>query len=125
MGPSLTGKIILTYIDGMANAGAPTIDDAFGVVSHPLRRALLERLAGGESRVTDLAARLPVSRPAVSQHLRLMLDVGIVSERRDGRDRYYSLRRDGLEAIDLWLIRLDNFWAQGLERLGQHLEAQS
>jgi DNA-binding transcriptional ArsR family regulator len=54
-----------------------------------------------------------------------MLDVGIVSERRDGRDRYYSLRRDGLEAIDLWLIRLDNFWAQGLERLGQHLEAQS
>jgi DNA-binding transcriptional ArsR family regulator len=108
----------------MANAGAPTIDDAFGVISHPLRRALLERLAGGESRVSDLAARLPVSRPAVSQHLRLMLDVGIVSERRDGRHRYYSLCRDGLKDIDLWLIRLDNFWAKGLTRLGEHLEAQ-
>jgi DNA-binding transcriptional ArsR family regulator len=109
----------------MASAGAPTIDDAFGVISHPLRRTLLERLAGGESRVTELAARLPVSRPAVSQHLRLMLDVGIVAERRDGRDRYYSLRRDGLEEIDLWLIRLDNFWTSGLRRLGEHLEAQS
>ena len=109
----------------MAGAGAPTVDDAFGVISHPVRRALLERLAGGESRVTELAARLPVSRPAVSQHLRLMLDVGIVAERRDGRARYYSLRRDGLDEVDRWLLRLDQFWAAGLRRLGDHLEAQS
>jgi len=108
----------------MASSGAPNVEDAFGVISHPLRRTLLERLAGGESRVTELAARLPVSRPAVSQHLRLMLDVGIVAERRDGRDRYYSLRRDRLEEVDRWLARLDDFWASGLRRLGEHLDAR-
>jgi DNA-binding transcriptional ArsR family regulator len=109
----------------VAGAGAPNVDDVFGVISHPLRRTLLERLALGESRVTELAARLPVSRPAVSQHLRLMLDVGIVAERRDGRDRYYSLQRDRLEEVDQWLTRLDDFWASGLRRLGEHLDAQS
>jgi DNA-binding transcriptional ArsR family regulator len=109
----------------MARAGAPTIDDAFSVISHPLRRELLERLAGGESRVTELAARLPVSRPAVSQHLRLMLDVGVVTERKDGRDRYYSLRRDRLGDVDRWLARLDDFWTSGLRRLGEHLDAQA
>jgi DNA-binding transcriptional ArsR family regulator len=50
----------------MTRSGPPTIDDAFGVIAHPLRRQLIERLAGGESRVTELAERLPVSRPAVS-----------------------------------------------------------
>ena len=109
----------------MAPAGAPTVNDAFGVISHPLRRELLERLASVESRVTELAARLPVSRPAVSQHLRLMLQVGVVIERREGRERYYSLRRDRLGDVDRWLARLDDFWGSGLRRLGEHLEAQS
>lgn len=108
----------------MIRAGAPTVDDAFGVISHALRRELIERLAGGESRVTELAARLPVSRPAVSQHLRVMLDAGIVTERRAGRDRYYSLRRERLADVDRWLVRLDEFWASGLRRLGEHLDAQ-
>jgi DNA-binding transcriptional ArsR family regulator len=100
----------------MASAGAPSVDDAFGVIAHPLRRTLLERLAEGESRVTELAQRLPVSRPAVSQHLRLMLDVGIVAERRDGRDRYYSLRRDSLGQVDRWLAQLDDLESDGRER---------
>jgi DNA-binding transcriptional ArsR family regulator len=108
----------------MPRAGAPSVDDVFGVISHPLRRELLERLAAGESRVTELAMRLPVSRPAVSQHLRLMLDVGVVVERRDGRDRLYSLCRDRVGDVDRWLARLDDFWADGLRRLGEHLDAQ-
>ena len=108
----------------MARPGAPVIDDAFNVIAHPVRRVLLERLAGGERRVTDLAADLPVSRPAVSQHLRVMLDVGVVSERRVGRERYYTLRRDQLGDVDRWLRRLDDFWASGLQRLGEHLEAR-
>lgn len=101
------------------------VDDAFRVVSHRLRRELLERLAAGDARVTELAAGLPVSRPAVSQHLRLMLDVGVVVERRVGRERYYSLHRDRLGDIDRWLARLDGFWAGGLRRLGDHLDASA
>ncbi len=86
---------------------------------------LLERLAAGESRVTELAAGVAVSRPAVSQHLRLMLDVGVVSERRDGRDRYYSLRRDSLDEIDLWLARLDAPREAGRRRVGGEVDAHS
>jgi DNA-binding transcriptional ArsR family regulator len=107
----------------VSGAGAPTVDDAFGVIAHPIRRALLERLAHGEQRVTDLADRVPVSRPAVSQHLRLMLDVGVVTERREGRARYYALRRDRLHDIDRWLAQLDEFWSESLRRLGAHLDA--
>ena len=53
-----------------------------------------------------------------------MLEVGIVEERRHGRERYYSLCRDQLADVDRWLRRLDGFWAVGLDRLGRHLVAQ-
>jgi DNA-binding transcriptional ArsR family regulator len=53
-----------------------------------------------------------------------MLAVGVVSERRDGRERYYSLRRDRLNEVDRWLERLDGFWAKSLQRLGEHLDAE-
>ena len=99
------------------------LDDVFGVIVHPVRRQLLERLAAGERRVTDLAGPLPVSRSAVSQHLRMMLKVGVVAERRDGRERYYRLRREGLDDVESWLERIDEFWAGRLDRLGSHLDA--
>ena len=54
-----------------------------------------------------------------------MLSAGVVDERRDGRERYYSLRRDGLIDVDQWLAELDGFWARSLERLGEHLDAGS
>jgi DNA-binding transcriptional ArsR family regulator len=105
--------------------GAPAVDDAFGVLAHPIRRELLLRLGKGETCAGDLAAELPVSRSAVSQHLRLMLDVGVVSERRAGRERLYTLRRDGLDEIEVWLRQLDEFWTRSLDRLADHLEAHS
>jgi DNA-binding transcriptional ArsR family regulator len=104
-------------------AGAPPVDDVFGVIAHPVRRELLERLARGERRVTDLAGPLPVSRSAVSQHLRLMLALGVVAERRDGRERYYRLERKELKKVETWLARIDRFWAGRLRRLGAHLDA--
>jgi DNA-binding transcriptional ArsR family regulator len=107
----------------MPAAGAPPVEDVFGVVAHPIRRQLLEELAAGDRRVSDLAEPLPVSRSAVSQHLRLMLGVGVISERRQGRERYYALRRDQLGDLDRWLARLDEFWGDRLDRLGAHLDA--
>jgi DNA-binding transcriptional ArsR family regulator len=107
----------------VATAGAPVLDDVFGVIVHPVRRRLLERLARGECRVSDLAGPEPVSRSAVSQHLRLMLRVGVVAERRDGRARYYRLERAPLGEVESWLERIDRFWADGLDRLGAHLDA--
>jgi DNA-binding transcriptional ArsR family regulator len=107
----------------VAPAGAPAVDDVFGVIVHPVRRQLLERLAAGEGRVTDLAGPLPISRSAVSQHLRLMLRLGVVAERRDGRERYYRLERERLNEVEDWLERIDRFWEDRLRRLGAHLEA--
>ena len=109
----------------MPRAGAPTVDDAFGVIAHPLRRELLQRLAVDEARVSEPGSLVPVSRPAVSQHLRLMLGAGVVVERRQGRARYYSLRRERLGDVDRWLARLDEFCADGLRRLGEHLDARA
>ena len=105
----------------MAIAGAPVVDDVFGVLAHPVRRELLQTLARSEGRASDLARRFSVSRSAVSQHLRLMLAVGVVTERRDGRERYYALRREGLRDVDDWLGALDDFWSSSLERLGEQL----
>lgn len=109
----------------MGHAGAPVVDDAFGVLAHPVRRELLRRLASAEGRAGDLAQQLPVSRSAVSQHLRLMLEVGVVAERLSGRERYYSLRREGLGEVSDWLAELDDFWARSLQRLGAHLDTGS
>jgi len=99
------------------------VDDVFGVLAHPVRRQLLERLAAGERRVTDLAGPVTVSRSAVSQHLRLMRSVGVVTERRAGRERYYRLERDRLGEVERWLMRIDRFWERELRRLGEHLDA--
>jgi predicted transcriptional regulator len=80
--------------------------DAFAVVANPTRRALLEMLACGEQRASDLAAPFPVSRPAIAQHLRVMALAGVVTQRRYGRERYYTARLDPLGDIDQWLLGL-------------------
>lgn len=73
--------------------------------------------------MSDLAGPLPVSRSAVSQHLRVMREVGIVRERRAGRERWYRLERRRLREVETWLARIDRFWERSLRRLGEHLDA--
>lgn len=106
----------------MAPAGAPPITDAFGVLAHPLRREILVELAAGDKAVRDLAERLPVSRPAVSQHLRLMLDLGVVSQESIGRESIYRLNPNGLDEVRQWLTSFDAMWATAMKRLARHLE---
>jgi DNA-binding transcriptional ArsR family regulator len=65
-----------------------------------------------------------VSRPAVSQHLAVLLGVGLVEEQRAGRERRYRLRPERLGEVRDWLAALDRFWAEGLARLGAHLEGR-
>ena len=106
----------------MAASGAPAITDAFGAVAHPVRRQIVTALASGEMAVRDLADRLPVTRPAVSQHLRVMLDVGLVTQQRVGREHRYRLHPQRLDEIRFWLETLDASWARAMHRLGEHLE---
>ena len=82
--------------------------DALG---DPTRRAIFERLAQGPRAVGELASELPVSRPAVSQHLKVLKDAGLVSDARDGTRRLYRLDPDGVGAVRAYF---DAFWNQAL-----------
>jgi DNA-binding transcriptional ArsR family regulator len=77
----------------------------------PTRRAIFERLAERPSAVGDLARELPVSRPAVSQHLKVLKDAGLVLDRPDGARRIYQLDPDGIGALRAYL---DQFWSKAL-----------
>ena len=107
---------------GMSPAGAPPINDAFQAIAHPVRRSLVTALAGGDKPVSQLAALVPVSRPAVSQHLAVLRGVGLVSEQRHGRERRYHLHPERLDEVRKWMHTLDRFWSSRLDRLGRHLE---
>ncbi|WP_187968544.1 ArsR/SmtB family transcription factor [Aquibium microcysteis] len=83
--------------------------DAFMAISDANRRHLLEELRRGPKTVNQLAAGLPVSRPAVSQHLKVLLDAGLVIASRDGTRRIYALSPDGFTRLNIWI---DQFWTE-------------
>jgi len=95
----------------------------YGALAHPIRREIVVVLASGDKGVHEIAAPLPVSRPAVSQHLAVLRSVGLVTVGRAGRERRYRLCREPLEDIRRWLGQLDGFWAERLTGLGGHLDA--
>ena len=84
---------------------------ALAALADPTRRAIFERLADRPCAVGELARGVPVSRPAVSQHLQILKSAGLVSDRRDGTKRVYAIDPAGLGAIRAWL---DQFWGQAL-----------
>ena len=92
---------------------------ALAVLADPTRRQVFERLRAGPRPVNALASGLPVSRPAVSQHLKVLREAGLVEERSEGVRRIYSLRREGLMELREWL---DSFWGDALEAF--RLEAE-
>ncbi|MBN9253846.1 MULTISPECIES: metalloregulator ArsR/SmtB family transcription factor [unclassified Mesorhizobium] len=81
--------------------------DAFVAIADPNRRHLLEELRRGPKTVNELAAGLPVSRPAVSQHLKVLLDAGLVHARPQGTRRVYAVSNAGFLKLNIWL---DQFW---------------
>lgn len=83
--------------------------DAFVAIADPNRRHLLEELRRGPRTVNELASGLPVSRPAVSQHLKVLLDAGLVSARSEGTKRIYAVSVDGFVGLNIWL---DQFWKE-------------
>jgi DNA-binding transcriptional ArsR family regulator len=92
----------------MANHGA-----VLTALADPTRRAIFERLAGSPSAVGDLARHLPVSRPAVSQHLKVLKSAGLVTDHADGTRRIYSVDSAGVAAIRDYF---EQFWQQSLAR---------
>ena len=99
-----------------------TPDDIFTAIAHPVRRSLLDTLAAGAQPVNKLARRYHMSRPAISQHLRVLLDAGLVEGHREGRTNSYVLRPDGLVQVHDWLDKYEELWHERLGRLGRYLD---
>jgi DNA-binding transcriptional ArsR family regulator len=96
--------------------------DVFQAVADPTRRRLLEMLAGEERSVSDLAGGFPVTLSAISQHMRVLREAGLVSVRRAGRERLYRLNPEPLRAVADWVGQYEAFWQGRLDALGRHLE---
>jgi DNA-binding transcriptional ArsR family regulator len=94
---------------------------AISALADPTRRSIFERLRHGPRAVGQLAAGLPVSRPAVSQHLRVLKEAGLVSERRDGTRRLYRIEPSGLEELRDYFER---FWDEALEAFKEAAERE-
>jgi DNA-binding transcriptional ArsR family regulator len=88
--------------------------DMLEVAAEPTRRRLLQLLASGERTVTQLASQFPVTRSAISQHLAILAEVGLVSVRKQGRERYYRLNERGMRQLR---AMVESFWSDELDRL--------
>lgn len=98
------------------------LDAVFAAVAHPIRRSILERLAGGDCTVGDLSQPHAVSAPAISRHLRVLEDAGLLEQTPDGRLRRCSLNAAPLSAAFGWLVQYRVFWEGALDALADHLE---
>jgi DNA-binding transcriptional ArsR family regulator len=90
-------------------------------IAEPTRRLILDELRSGESPVRALVERLAISQPAVSKHLRVLRDAGLVAVRPDGQRRLYRLRAEPLIELDEWLEPYRQMWRSSLDQLEDHL----
>ena len=98
--------------------------DVFHAIADPNRRQLLDLLATGDLPAQELANRFEISFAAVSQHLKVLRDAGLVSRRADGRQRIYTLTPERLQVVADWSARYRGFWESRLERLREYLDAK-
>ncbi len=119
----LTRKQSLTYTSDMV--ALKHKPDVFTAISHPARRQMLDLLAVSDHSVNIIAGHFKMSRPAVSQHLRILLDSGLVTEQRHGRERRYHLVPDRLGPVREWLSHYERFWDDRLQRLQKVLSTRS
>ena len=106
------------------HARAERLDALFGALSDPIRRAMIARLVKGECSVTTLGDPFPISSPAVTKHLDVLEDSGLIARRKVGRVRYCRLRGDGLRDAGDWIEQQRAFWQQQFDALGKYLERE-
>ncbi|MEO5740252.1 MAG: metalloregulator ArsR/SmtB family transcription factor [Vicinamibacterales bacterium] len=104
---------------------AATTSDPFNAIAEPRRRDILEFLAPGERPVNDVVAALSLPQPSVSKHLRVLLQVGLVEMRRDGRQLLYRTNAKALKPLHEWTGRFERHWRSQLVRIKERAEQQS
>lgn len=101
-----------------------TSDAAFSALADPTRRAVLDLLRSGKLSAGRIAQAFPVSRPAISKHLRVLRRADLVRENREGRHHFYDLNPAPLKAVDAWLNRYRIYWANSLTTLKAVVESE-
>jgi DNA-binding transcriptional ArsR family regulator len=97
------------------------LDGVFGALSDPTRRAIVDRLAQGETPLAELAEPFDMSLPAVSKHVRVLIAAGVVTQEKRGRTRYCRLEREPLDAAGTWIASYTDFWRGQLDSLAAHV----
>ncbi|BCU82526.1 transcriptional regulator [Polycladomyces abyssicola] len=98
--------------------------DVFQAIADPTRRQLLKLLADGEMHVTGISEHFPMSRTAVSKHLRILSDAGLVKQRKVGRETRYSLQPEPLLELKHWLSYFERFWENKMVALKHYVESE-
>lgn len=106
----------------MVNNGGRGLDLAFGALAHPIRRGILARLATGEANVSELAKPYRVSAPAITKHMRILEEAGLLSRRKEGRQHRCKLEARRMKEMEDWIEQQRALWNDRLDRLGEYLE---
>jgi DNA-binding transcriptional ArsR family regulator len=103
-------------------ARAATTSDVFNAIAEPQRREILLLLRAGERPVTELARELGIAQPGASKHLRVLREVGLVRDRRAGKQRLYGLDARGLRSVHEWTGGFERFWSESFDRLDVYVQ---
>jgi len=111
---------ISVYDNHMARAA--TTSDVFNAIAEPQRREILMLLREGEQPVTELAQKLRLTQPGASKHLRVLREVGLVRDRKSGKQRLYGLHARGLRPVHEWTGGFERFWNESFDRLDAYVQ---
>jgi DNA-binding transcriptional ArsR family regulator len=106
-------------------ARATTTSDAFNAVAEPRRREILSYLAVSERTVGEIVITLRLEQPSVSKHLRVLRDVGLVQERRNGRHKLYRTNAEAIRPLHEWTSTFEHYWKHQLTRVKERAEAKA
>ena len=113
---------MLTYTIRMKRKEEAQQGDVFHAISDPTRRGLLDLIAKESQPVKVLAQEFAMTRPAISQHLRVLTEAGLIVEKKVGREHHYQLQAEPLSHVHDWVQQYERFWQNRLELLGKHLD---
>ncbi|MBB1033216.1 winged helix-turn-helix transcriptional regulator [Dietzia sp. CQ4] len=102
-------------------ARAATTSDVFNAIAEPQRREILVLLREGERPATEVALELGITQPGASKHLRVLREVGLVRDRREGKQRIYHLDPGGLRSVHEWVGGFERFWNESFDRLDDYV----
>jgi DNA-binding transcriptional ArsR family regulator len=106
----------------LAMARAATTSDVFNAIAEQQRREILVLLRAGEEPVTELAQELGMTLPGASKHLRVLREVGLVRDRKEGKQRVYRLEPNGLRPVHEWTGGFERYWNESFDRLDEYVQ---